>query len=659
MKTTQSQAARWALLIAICVFPLIAACEKKAQPAATQETPTPTASPTSGEPSKSKPPMDWTTSFPGKNPGEWFPRPLPLTELPTTTTIDVADFGAKPGDDLDDTHGIQAAFDAAKTSGVPTKVQFSKGTYRISSSKSPGVRNRSYRSFMLVGLKDTVIEGAGALLLQTDPTQGIFLFENCERVIVRNLAVDYDPLPFTQGTIQGIQANPPSIDFAVAEGFPTPEDKQFLNGKRTNICIPLDSEIPGRLRQGARNFFLSNKAEKLPDGLYRLHFVNLVGGWEQNLSVGDRFTLVARNDVPIAGFTACRQVTMQDITTYASGGGQYTGIYNDSINILGCKALIKPGRWMGGNADVIHIYGSRGAGPWVEDCDFEGIGDDVVCIYNGRPVFIREVISPTELILGSVALNDTASGSFAPLKEEQIQPGERLAFLNPKTGRLLGESEVERIDLATGRVALKQPIETAGLTTGAEKRDTQVYNTSVGGNFVVRNNRIANSRRYGMFLKAGDGLVEGNRIEGMSASAMYISDEPAWPEGLQAARLLIRNNEIRDCGFDKLFNSDPCQAQISIYAQTIERQPVLDDPNFHHNVILEGNRIENWSKLGMYLANVTYLTVRDTYFGAPREKPSALIYKGPLGVASIEPFRLGFTDDDPGLKQDSHQVPTL
>jgi hypothetical protein len=649
MKTTQSQAASLSVIFTLAFLSLIG-CEKRPQTTALKETPM------SGESLDTKPPMNWATSFPGKKPGEWFPRPLPLTELPTTKTIEVAEFGAKPDDDLDDTHGIQAAFDAAKTSGVPTKVQFSTGTYRISSSKSPGVRNRS---FMLDGLKDTVIDGAGALLLQTDPTQGIFEFKNCERVIVRNFVVDYDPLPFTQGTIQGIQADPPSIDFAVAEGFPTPEDKQFLNGKRTNICIPRDPEIPGRLRQGARNFFLSNKAEKLADGLYRLHFVNLGVGWEQNLSLGDRFTLLARNDIPIAGFDACRQVTMQDITTYASGGGQYTGIYNDSINILGCKALIKPGRWIGGNADVIHIYGSRGAGPWVEDCDFEGIGDDVVCIYNGRPVFIREVISPTELILGSVVLNDTASGSFAPLKEEQIQPGERLAFLNPQTGRLLGESDVERIDFATGRVVLKQPIETAGLTTGAEKRDTQVYNTSIGGNFVVRNNRIANSRRYGMFLKAGDGLVEGNRIEGMSASAIYISDEPAWPEGLQAARLLIRNNEIRDCGFDKLFNSDPCQAQISIYAQTIKRQPVLDDPNFHHNVILEGNRIENWSKLGMYLANVTHLTVRDTYFGAPREKPSALIYKGPLGVTSIEPFRLGFTDDDPGLKQDSKQVPTL
>jgi len=592
-----------------------------------------------------KPPMNWTTSFPGKNPGEWFPRPLPLTELTVTKTIDVSDFGARPDDNQDDTQAIQAAFDAAKTCGVPCKVQFSKGTYRISKATSRGVQGRS---FSLDGLKDTVIDGAGALLLQTDPTQGIFYFKKCERLIVRDLFIDYDPLPFTQGTIQRIQADPPQIDFVIAEGFPSLDVSQFLNGQRTNICVPLDPNIPGRLRDGARNFFLYKTAEKLSDGVYRLPLIDLKRGWDHDLSVGGRFTAFARNDIPIASFEGCRQVTMQGITTFASGGGQYTGTYNDCINILGCKALIKPGRWKGGNADVVHIYGSRGGGPWVEDCVFEGIGDDVVCIYNGRPVFIREVISPKELILGSVQMKAKAAGDikgdFTPLNEEQIQQGEHLAFLNPQTGKLVGESDVERINIATGQVVLKQPIQTEGLTAGSEKENTQVYNTSIGGNFVVRNNQISNSRRYGMFLKAADGLVEGNRIDGVSASAIYISDEPAWPEGLQAARLVIRNNEIVNCGFDELFHTNPCQAHISIYAQNVKRNPVLDAPNFHHDITLEGNKIKNWSKLGFYFSNVTNLTVKDTCFGEPREKPAALLFKGPLGVTAIEPFPLGFPE---------------
>ena len=586
--------------------------------------------------------MNWTTSFPGKKPGEWFPRPLPLTELPFTKTIDVADFGARPDDNQDDTQAIQAAFDAAKQSGVPCKVQFSKGTYRITRSQSPGADVR--RSFLLQGLKDTVIDGAGALLIQTDATQGIFYFKYCERVIVRDLVIDYDPLPFTQGTIQRIQSDPPQIDFAIAGGYPSLDDPQFLNGKRINMCVALDPNIPGRLRDGARNFFQYQTAEKLADGLYRLPLINLGRGWEHDLSVGGRFSVFARNDIPIADFDYCQHITMQGITTYASGGGQYTGLYNDSINILGCKALIKPGRWKGGNADVIHIQASRGGGPWIEDCVFEGIGDDVICIYNGRPLFIRQVISPTELILGTVALNDTAKGDFAPLKKEQLQAGERLAFLDPQTGRLLGESDVERINIATGQVVLKQPVKTGELTAGSEKWNTQVYNTSIGGNFVVRNNRISNSRRYGMFLKAADGLVEGNRIDGVSASGIYISDEPAWPEGLQAARLVIRNNEIANSGFDELFHTDPCQAQISIYSQNVKRQPVSDDPDFHSDIILEGNKIENWSKLGFYLSNMTRLTVKDTHFGPPRQKPAAWLFKGSLGETAIEPFPPDFPE---------------
>jgi hypothetical protein len=187
-------------------------------------------------------------------------------------------------------------------------------------------------------------------------------------------------------------------------------------------------------------------------------------------------------------------------------------------------------------------------------------------------------------------------------------------------------AEVIRIDRPGARIDARDPLLRSRRLIGVDLKSPE-------GKAKVRD-----------LVKTADGLIEGNRIDGVSASGIYMSDEPAWPEGLQAARLVIRNNEIVNCGFDELFHTDPCQAQISIYSQNVKRKPVLDDPDFHHDILLEGNKIENWSKLGLYLSNVTNLTVKDTFFGEPREKPAALFFKGPLGVTDIEPFPSGVSD---------------
>jgi hypothetical protein len=49
------------------------------------------------------------------------------------------------------------------------------------------------------------------------------LFQDCTNVTLRGLAVDYDPLPFTQGKIIALATDKSWIEFEVAKGYPKNE----------------------------------------------------------------------------------------------------------------------------------------------------------------------------------------------------------------------------------------------------------------------------------------------------------------------------------------------------------------------------------------------------------------------------------------------------
>jgi len=55
-------------------------------------------------------------------------------------------------------------------------------------------------------------------------------------------------------------------------------------------------------------------------------------------------------------------------------------------------------------------------------------------------------------------------------------------------------------------------------------------------------------RRYGVFIKASDGLIENNVFEGLSSTGIAILNTPSWPEGFWAQNLIIQSNRVSECG---------------------------------------------------------------------------------------------------------------
>ncbi len=549
-------------------------------------------------------------------------RELPLRELTTSLTLQASDFGAVPGDGQNDREAIQRALKEVASSAEPTRLVFEPGRYRLD---MPSAK-KGERNFMLIleNASNAVVDFQGSELLIQNPSRGFFRIEKCENIILKNAVVDYDPAPHTEGIIRAIDPQNSSIDVEIRDGFPAPDQGYFDAAPHRWGC-QMDPEVPGRLKQGAVNFHFMKEVERLEGNLFRVGLTVSEASYWPLFEVGDRFCMLARNSGSFVQARHCRQITAMNLTSYNTPGGHYVSVMTEAYNILGCKALIKPGFWKGGNADAVHCQSNR-TGPWVEDCVFEGISDDSLVIY-ARPFSVVEQLSPTKLKISRLSNQNKAM----PLYEGELVVGDVLDFLNPETGIVLGTAGVTEYDVVAQTIDLDAPVR--GLSPGIDKQKTQIWNRAMGKGFVMRNNIVRNSRRYGIYLKASNGLIEGNILEGLSSCAITLHNEPRAPNGPFCHDVTIRNNTIHECGFEEGFlkyGSD----EIGALRVTSRRFDFNDAESgtAHSNIRIENNRFSGLQRSPVFLSNVEAAVLSgNTLDGAPLDAGNVIV-KSSVGV---------------------------
>lgn len=66
------------------------------------------------------------------------------------------------------------------------------------------------------------------------PRNGLLDVRGCRGIVVRGLAVDHDPLPFTQGTIRATDPVAGTLDLEIHDSYPLPSDDAELK----RLCGP-------------------------------------------------------------------------------------------------------------------------------------------------------------------------------------------------------------------------------------------------------------------------------------------------------------------------------------------------------------------------------------------------------------------------------------
>jgi Right handed beta helix region len=530
---------------------------------------------------------------------------------------------------------------AAKKGGGPVHIilNLEKGaTYRIK------------RALAFKDLSGFELNGNGAHLINTTRSQTLYI-SNSSHVTIRDLTIDYDPLPFTQGTIAAFDKKALQIDVRVDIGYP--DDPALLAIFNDGFFRVMNRQTRA-LKPGARDFLSPAKAEKISEGLIRVHLrwgANDLFPSQLPIAVGDVVAITngSAHAIVVDGSEA---TSIIDVKLFASPG---MGLLENggTGSMLLQKVSVVPGpRPKGAGTDRLVSTNSDGShfitverGPTIEDCSFANTSDDAVNVHGfyyyvvAKTAPQRYIISP-KWDIGLAAGDDIESceqKTFRSLGRTKIvQFSKRHApELKGKIAPLWKNKSPTTVPDLIYEVVLQQdlPLRVGDAVTSLSRIGT--------GTTIRRSSFHACGR---VLVKSPNSSVEDCRFTYSTGPALQGgSDIGFWSESGFAENLTFRNNRFSHCvtGANELTAGNG--ALGTIYVGMAAPGDAKGFPaNFQNrNVTIDGNHIDDSFIYAIFVGNadgvkiagnaIGQTFVRGTTFDAGQlygVKPSSGIFVG-------------------------------
>ena len=489
--------------------------------------------------------------------------------------------------------------------------------------KLPEPRGGFYLSFD--NMRNFRIVGRGVTLLRTDPTKGGIQFTHCRDVTLDGITLRCDPIPFTQGRIIALSAKTHflyihTMDIRINRGYQTDltNPARFGAGSFGMVFSPETCQI----KPGARDIF-PGKITKIGRRTFRIITTSSFAF----IRVGDLIEFRGNGGADVANID-CRRMDIEHVTVmggtgfcYYEGGGGGNRYRDDSIVYPPRPpgATVPPLR--ASNADGLHSNFTR-LGPIVEGCHFEGMGDDGIAIH-GWYAMLRRVTGRRWVVL------------FPFGKTSFFRVGDRLKLYDP-AGAFLGKTRVVKIQplvkyqpqrptaLPGEKGAFGGPILNFYAVTvrhgiansGFEDR---ISDTNANGSgFIVRHCVIQQNRARGMIIKADNGVIADNTIDGSSMGGIEVTPEFWWDESGCSSHLLIEGNTIEHVGYATADVPGLNEAgALSIFATTDARAVSFG----HNGIAVIGNRFVDNNGINILVADAKNLLLVDNTFINPMRIP--------------------------------------
>ena len=549
---------------------------------------------------------------------DWLPRPPPMLSLPapivTTTPV-----GAPGNNDI---QLIQSALSQAATSTNASEVVFNAGATYV-------LNNNSLTSMVAVVLTrgtNVLLNGNGCKILITNPRIGFLNVSFCSNVIVEGFTVDYNPLPFTQGTVTRnyyTDTNEPqesAIEFMVDAGYPAPTNANYLDAAAERWGTVMDATQPGRGADDSLTICnYTNVVQTNVNGAYKVYLPFHLQ--TQTIQPGSIWCMISRWDGSMV-FNASKsyQVTFLNNTNYAGAGASYTTTYCPLASEVNCQVGIGPTpaggtapRRRSSNADGGLMVESR-IGPWVQGCNFTGLSDDVAnaCV---NP-FV--VLSPPPRATNTFGVG--VYNSPTDLISQQIQTGDEVIFFSASTGLVFDQATVTAVALPN--VTFDHAI--AGVAASVYDPSTLLFNLTLNTSAVYLDNQFSNSRIHGIYCRADNMLIAHNNISGMGLSAIsaFPALDLATPNSFLPTNVVIMDNVLSNCSFSQPAISNAIPTQEPAYA-LIELHKTADGTDYTYpgfdisGIRILYNAFLDWRRAPLSLHNATDVNVIGNYFGPP------------------------------------------
>ncbi|WP_043584709.1 right-handed parallel beta-helix repeat-containing protein [Geminisphaera colitermitum] len=540
---------------------------------------------------------------------------------------------------------IQTLIDGAVARGV-ARVIIPAGEHRLAS------------ALRLRKLSGLTIEGDGATLVFTNLKDGGFSITECENLTLRGFTVDFDPLPFTQGTIDAIDPATGILVWTVHDGYPDLTSDRVVN--RAHIFAPDTHEW----KRDAPDIY-ATAARALTPRRGQLTFAADRRWQLAYLVPGDHLVQNIRSERGAFRIERSRNLTLDHITVHSAPGVAILLRFMDGQNTFK-NLTITPGpppsgatlpRLFSSSADGFNYAYAR-TGPILENCDFSRMGDDSVNLHG--IAFVVAEADPANNIINLIRPHGRES--FPTI----IRPGDEVRTLARDNFDLTGVARVVDIDidpapgprfhdLARRLYPRSNQADAARLekfTLYRLKLDApltpsagdliEIPATAAPG-YIIRNNRFTQHRGRALRILASHGLIEDNFIDGIKQSAITLGHEfVAFREAGWVSDITLRRNTIKNSAFDPglLGKAAWTPGAISIVhrGETPDTPPPLAARN--RDIRIEHNTIENVGGPAIHINQAANILVKNNPITRANQNAATITdsHKNPFGLTTARPI---------------------
>jgi len=353
--------------------------------------------------------------------------------------------------------------------------------------------------------------------------------------------------------IQAIAADGSSFDVQIEPGYPTNlDDPKYYSAQLIGHLF--DSTTRWWKRNVISGDVVATKTQRLSPNSFRV-FTNSAGA----AAVGDLIGFRSGIGDHMVRVTSSSRMTLMNLTILNSSefavsenlGGDLGPNHYISITVKRgnrpAGAVTDP--LFSTNADAFHSLETR-HGPDVENCYFESMPDDGIAVH-GYFSWVMESSGNTLIVSNPypwIGTNFAVGDPFRLIDANDQPAGEAVVTAvsplpNYQNTRKSARQTVR--DFTVGpyyQITLDRAL-TAGFDYLASNPNAS------GAGFLLLNNTIKNHRERGMNLKADNGTVEGNVIDGSTVTGIRVGPEFYWGEAGFSRNLTIRNNTIANVGY--------------------------------------------------------------------------------------------------------------
>lgn len=503
--------------------------------------------------------------------------------------VDIAVFGAKPDDGKDDSKALAKAAQYCRDN-PGTVLVFSPGAYILKNAQGIETERAAMRGEMgdnperviftpyypygigmdFSGSQCITIEGNGAKINCYGWMEPISI-EDCIDFTLEGLTIDYPEKPFSSGKVVKVSPHDFEIQFSKDRII---DDKMIL-GRMTFWDLQKDKLTPDVL------YF--PKRELLGDNRVRFHAKICPETVGQIANVLHCFHFR-----PAILIHRSVNTVIRNVTIHAQAGMGVVGF--DSRNILLEKLEVRPapGYYQSTNTDATHFASCDGLLRF-DNCYFEAQGDDATNVHG----YYHTVLTAKD----NQITTKLEAPTFTHIQVIDLpRVGDRLELVNRET--------LEVVDTFTVQHAAEDKqtlINTLTLDRRLEIDPANyfVMNISKLPRLEFVNSVINSHLARGILVKTRDVLIENNRFNGCSNTAIHVGAESWWNEGTHSENVVIRDNVISGCGFAGTQGGASGIAFIIDAKNT--RKTFL-----HKNIRIENNVIVGSGNLcGIYIGNTS------------------------------------------------------